>query len=248
MRESVKPIGFDRKVRLAWLDATAEWAARGMDAEDIRKKLDFLLEGEVSGKDARRKTKTVLLRVWVLSSEELKGLRDRGLELLPDQTPSGRLALHWGMSLATYPFLRDVATTAGRLLNLQGAFSASQARSRLAEAYGEREILARALRHVLRSLVEWDVLREANQKGVYLSAPKRPIEDEKIVFWLIEAMLHASGSDTIALSTIANAAAVFPFEMGYIDKTSLEKSTKLEIYRQSLDEDLAVLPRNVVPG
>ncbi|MEW6637160.1 MAG: hypothetical protein AB1425_10170 [Actinomycetota bacterium] len=244
--EPARFIGFDRKVRLSWLDATAEWAARGMDAEDIRKKLDFLLEGEVSGKNARRKTKTVLLRVWVPTSEELKGLRGRGLELFPDQTPPGRLALHWGMSLATYPFLRDVATTAGRLLNLQGAFSVPQARSRLAEVYGEREILARALRHVLRSMVEWDVLREADEKGVYLSAPKRPIENEKVVFWLIEAMLRASGSDAAALSALLNSAALFPFEMGYIDRTALEKSGGLEIYRQSLDEDLVMLPRSAV--
>lgn len=50
--------------------------------------------------------------------------------------------------------------------------------------------------------------------GGCLSSPKRSVEDEKVVFWLIEAMLGASGSDATALAALLNSAALFPFEMG----------------------------------
>ena len=44
-----KLIGFDRKIHLSWLDATADWAAQGLRAADIRKRLDRLLDGQVAG-------------------------------------------------------------------------------------------------------------------------------------------------------------------------------------------------------
>ena len=31
-----KIIGFDRKIRLSWLDATADWAAQGLSAAAIQ--------------------------------------------------------------------------------------------------------------------------------------------------------------------------------------------------------------------
>ena len=52
-------IGFDRKVRVNWLDLTARLAAEGLTPSGIRDRLDEALEGEVSGEtpqSARGKT------------------------------------------------------------------------------------------------------------------------------------------------------------------------------------------------
>ena len=58
-------IGFDRKIALSWLDATADWAAQGLAPAAIRQRLGRLLDGQVAGAGltARGKTMTVLLRV-----------------------------------------------------------------------------------------------------------------------------------------------------------------------------------------
>jgi subtilisin family serine protease len=74
-----KTIGFDRRIRLDWLDATAEWAAQGLSLPEIRSRLDRLLEGQVAGVghgSARDKTMTVLLHVWVDVLAALVPLRD----------------------------------------------------------------------------------------------------------------------------------------------------------------------------
>ena len=118
-----KLVGFDRKIHLSWLDATADWASQGLPAAEIRKRLDRLLDGQVAGigsHSARGKTMTVLMHVWVLVPDTLVPLRDDGLLLLRDRGEDSRLPLHWGMCLAGYPFFRDVAATTGRLLSLQG--------------------------------------------------------------------------------------------------------------------------------
>jgi hypothetical protein len=227
LNEAQKVIGFDRKVRLAWLDATADWAARGLSAEEIRSKLDLLLDGEIAGKEALKKTKTVLLRIWVLVPENLRPLRDEGLGLLPHLSDPGRLALHWGMSLAAYPLLRDTATVVGRLLDLQEKVIASQIRLRLAENYGERSTLLRAVQRITSSFVD-----------CFVAGPSYPIEDERLAAWLIEALLLGSESDSGVLPALMKNPALFPFEIGRLNRRFFEGSSRLELYRQGLDEDL----------
>ncbi len=241
MNESQKVIGFDRKIRLAWLDATADWAARGYSVEEIRSKLDLLLDGEIEGKEALKKTKTVLLRIWVLVPEDLRPLRDEGLSLLPQQPEPGRLALHWGMSLTAYPLLWDTSTVVGRLLDLQEKVSASQVRRRLAESYGERSTLLRAVRRITSSFVDWGVLRGTDQEGVFAAGRVYPVEDERLAAWLIEASLLAGSSASGVLPALAKNPALFPFEVGHLNGRSLEENARLEFYRQGLDEDVIVL-------
>jgi hypothetical protein len=43
LSDTVRGVGFDRKIRLAWLEAVAEWTASGMPEAEIRAKLDRLL-------------------------------------------------------------------------------------------------------------------------------------------------------------------------------------------------------------
>jgi hypothetical protein len=103
-------IGFDRQIRLAWLDATADLAAHGLSAQEIRAKLDQVLDGEVAGSDshsAKGKTKTVLLHIWSLVPEDYKPLRDEGLALIRQQPADSRIIVHWGMCIATYSFLES---------------------------------------------------------------------------------------------------------------------------------------------
>jgi hypothetical protein len=168
---------------LAWLDATADWVARGLSIGEVRSRLDLFLEGEIEGKEALKKTKTVLLRIWILVPDDLRALRDEGLALLPQLSNSGRLALHWGMSLAAYPLLWDTATVVGRLLDLQEEVTAAQIRRRLTENYGECSILLRVVSRVTGSFVVWGVLRETGREGVLVAGPAYPIEDERLAAW-----------------------------------------------------------------
>ena len=241
-------IGFDRKIRLGWLDATAEWTAQGLVAPAIREQLDRLLDGQVAGegpRSARRKTMTVLLHVWTAVPDEVAQLRDDGLVLLRGRGGRDRLPLHWGMCLATYPFFRDVAAATGRLLALQGAAALAQIVRRMAETWGERTTATRAVQRIVRSFVEWGVLMETGNRGTYVPAAKIAVSG--VGPWLLEAGLVSSGRREYPLRALAAGAAFYPFDMT-LSAPDVSGNPRLEICRQGLDEDVVLLnPKVAAP-
>lgn len=207
-------IGFDRKIALSWLDATADWAALGLAPAAIRQRLDRLLEGQVAGagwNSARGKTMTVLLHVWVLAPPALAPLRDDGLALLQGRAGRDRLPVHWGMCLAAYPFFHDVAATTGRLLALQGRAALSQIVRRVTESWGTRSTVTRAAQRVVRSFIDWGALTETGARGIYGPAPKIAVHGGGIGAWLPEAGIAAAARAGHPLHSLAGQAAFYPF-------------------------------------
>ncbi len=241
MSDTVRSVGFDRKIQLAWLEAVARWTASGMSDAEIRAKLDLLLEGEVTGKEARKKTKTVLLRTWLLPSEKLRALRNQGLSLLSRTNGSERLALHWGMVCAGHPVVWETASVVGRLLRLQDEASLSQVRARIVETYGERSTVVRASQRILRSFSDWKVLEEMPERGVYRASVKQRLEDPEIIAWLIEASLLSSGQETRVLPTLLASPSLFPFDISLSGKEFSDSNSRIALYRQGRNEELVSL-------
>lgn len=241
MSDAVRGVGFDRKIRLAWLEAVAGWTAAGMPEAGIRSTLDLLLEGEVKGKEAKKKTKTVLLRTWLLPSERLRALRDQGLSLLSRTNGPERLALHWGMVCASHPVVWETASMVGRLLRLQGEASLSQVRERIVETYGERSTVLRASQRILRSFSDWKVLEEASKRGVYRASGTQGLEDPEIICWLIEASLLSSGQETRVLPTLLASPSLFPFDISLSGKEFVDSNSRVVLYRQGRNEELVSL-------
>jgi len=239
-----RTIGFDRKIQLDWLDATADWAAQGLSVVDIRERLEQLLEGKVAGTgphSARGKTMTVLLHIWVLVPDALVPLRDDGFSLLRDRSGRDRLPLHWGMCMATYPFFRDVAATTGRLLSLQGTVALSQVVRRMTESWGERSTLIRATQRLVRSFVEWGVLVETDERGIFASAPKFTVaHGNGLGPWLLEAGISNCERQARPFRSLVGAASFFPLNLK-LSPRDVVSSPRLEVYRQGLDEDVVML-------
>lgn len=242
MRQQI--IGFDRKIQLDWLDATAEWVAQGLGLSEIRSRLDQLLEGQVAGsghRSAREKTMTVLLHVWVVVPPALVPLRDEGLALLSKRSGRERLPLHWGMSVSTYPFFRGVAATTGRLLGLQGGAALSQITRRTEESWGERSTVTRAAQRTVRSLVDWRVLQETDERGIFAAAPRIELTNgDGIIPWLVEAAISNSGRRALPLRAAVADPAFFPFRF-HLATRELAGNARLEVYRQGLDDDIVTL-------
>lgn len=231
---------------LEWLQQTAQAFLAGETREQIQATLQELLRDQLSvggtaERGNREKAITILLKIWVSTPTHLEALRNDGLDLLKQLPASDHLAVHWGMTLAVYPFFGIVADTVGRLLRLQGSATAAQVQRRVREQLGERETVARAARRVLRCFVDWRVLEEAKEKGVYQGAPPRRVQNTALAAWLIEAVLTASGVQAGTLSGITQGPVLFPFAVEPFTTAKVESRTKLEVFRQGLDETMVTL-------
>jgi hypothetical protein len=232
-------IGFDRKLRQEWLDVIAAKQSAGLTVRELRRLGHQFLRGDCPADEARGKTLTVLFHLWVDVPAKAASLRDAAGELFVDVEPHQRIALHWGLGLATYPFFRDVADTTGRLLALQGDVSLAQIQRRLAERWGEKSTTKRATQRIVRTWIDWRVLRENKQKGLYFG--NQPIViSGSLACWVIEAVLVGSESGSQIITHARKAPSLFPFETK-IAVHELRQAPRLTVHRQGWGEDVVVL-------
>lgn len=246
-RERHGQVGISQRIRLEWLEQTANLVLAANDKYSINTALQDLLKSVVSvGGDAdrgnREKIITILMKVWLNVPRGLEACRNDGLELLRSLSTKDRIAVHWGLVMAVYPFWGSVACQVGRLLKLQGSFTVTQIQRRLREQYGERETVFQAARRVIRSFVDWKVLRKTEAKGIYKQGEVIKISEPRLAAWLIEAHLHTHRERKAVLSSLLNSPILFPLNLSAISIGQLgEFSNRLEITKVDMDDSLVTL-------
>jgi hypothetical protein len=231
-------IGFDRKIDIEWLDAVAERIAAGQTPDEIRRFVWSLLEGAVVGDSAhsgRGKTLTVLSRIWIIVPGQAKPLREDALRCIAAATGEQRPAIHWAMTIGTYPFFFDVATNVGKLLAINGQANLSQIDRKMTETWGDRSTLSRALQRVLRSMVQWGVLQDGPAKGLLFPRPNRVLVPDDIGELLFQAVLVSHGRG-MPLAQLRGHPALFPFDVR-LTASALRKSISMRLQRQGDQTD-----------
>jgi hypothetical protein len=244
-------IGYNRTVKLRWLDETVDLYIAGMSDSDIYEALserlkDELSVGSTAKRGSREKTITLLLKTWVRVPKPLQALRDEGTTLLQGVRRSERLPFHWGMTVAVYPFWRLVAEVTGRLFRLQGTVTPLQVQRRVKEIMGEREAVARSARYVLRAFADWGVINDSAKKGEYCPTQPVPVVDLDVAAWFLETAAVSRGESASDFQTLVDGPCLFPFRIGKVSPEQLAKSGRLEVLRHGMEETLVQLraPRN----
>jgi len=234
-------IGIDRTIQLNWIDSAVEMLLKGYTPEEIWIGLDPIIGSVLTGKDARRKCKTVIFRVWIKVPQEVESFRDEALGLMKSATKSERIVLHWIMCCVAYPFFRDFTATLGKMLKLQDDINSQQVIRRIVEKYGERSTAIRATQRLFVSLVNWGVITETADKHKFSTDKIHRYKiSEKIVPWMVEGVIRASGSKSISMENIRLNPSLFPFDY---EPTLSNISTdgRFEINRHALNENLITL-------
>ena len=271
-----RAVGLSQRLRLEWLDEAAGLARAGRDRAQASSALAEMLQekvsvGGTSPRGNREKTITILMRIWCGPPPRLLPLRDAGLRLLDGMKPpgatepaeviespavttepadtiesTGRLVVHWGMTMAAYPFWNAVAAQVGRLLRLQGVATAAQVHRRVQEQYGERPTVIRATRRVVRSFVDWGVLADTETRGRYVAGEPCPVRTPTLVAWLAEAALHVRGGESAApVQELLGQPGLFPFRVSYVTVRGLVGSSlRLDMAHQGLDTEVVMLRRS----
>ena len=238
-----KTIGFDRRLALDWLEATASLVAAGDSLEEIRAGMWDYLEGKVSGdkfNSDRGKTMTVLTRIWAKVPPAVDPLKTRAVAAFQASKARDHLALHWAMAIASYPIFSDVAATAGRLLTLQDTFSLAQLTNRMVAQWSERPVLVKSTQRIIRSLVDWGALTDTETKGVYARAPKPLPASGEIALLLCEALLLDNEHHALPANQLLDHPALFPFTHS-LTLADLRDEPAFDVHRQGIDGDMVEL-------
>jgi len=214
-------IGIKQVVRLDWYNYALDMLLAGQQPNEIRFQLDEFISDRLQsggygerGEQTYTKAVTQIMKCWVSPASELVSFRDSALDLARNLEKELRLALHWAVAVAAYPFWYLVARQVGRLLNLQDSITQSQIRLRCFEVMGERSTVERSARRVIRSFVDWGVLNDSSSKGCYEKTASVNVTSHKLAVLMIDAALLAIPEGKAAMGLLLNNPAFFPFCRG----------------------------------
>ena len=201
-------IGFDRFIQLDWAATALRIRAGLATIENLMEVLDR----SHAGPAARKKTTTVLNRLWLEPRPDLVDFADRGVRIYRD-APDTTAAVTWGLALATYPFFGRVAEIVGRLTALQGDCTSAEVHRRMAEIYGEREGTRRMTNMVLQSQANWGAIERVDNGKRIVRKKAIDLHGSPVAAWLAEACLRYSGR-ALSVANIESNPIIYPFILG----------------------------------
>lgn len=233
MKATAPQIGFDRFIELDWA-ATALRVRAGLS--ELQELID-LIDATHSGLAAKKKTRTVLNRLWLEPRPDLIEFAERGIQLYREAPDTPILALSWAMAITTYPFFGRVAEIVGRLTALQGDCASAEVHRRMAESYGEREGTRRMTNMVLQTQESWGGIERTEKGKRLVRRPKLSIHNTKAVAWLVEACVRYVRRPLRVPSMDSNPVA-YPFNFGSSLSYVLSNSADLELRSDSMNNQV----------
>ena len=240
MKSKKALVGFDRYVEKAWMDEVANLVVKGNDLTAINKELDEYLLPSIGGETSRRKTKNILTATWVKSFPAESVFKRQAAELYAKADRQEQLVIHYGMSIATYPFFMSLSKILGRLFKLQDEVSNAEFYRRVIETVGDRDSIKRAAARYLQSLIEWGILEPSGRAAVKPAGVKIRVDGEEVTSWLYASVLFSTDRDRLSIDDITSDPAWFPFEMshGYFNAN---KSEIIQVVHQGVGSTLIAL-------
>ena len=234
-----KNIGFNRNIRLAWLDAAAALAAETNDRAEMRARLEPIVEEEIASAVNRRKAIDILINIWGKTDAVASRLRDEAVERFGGAaTAAERLWLHYGLTLVYYPFFRETAAAIGQLSRHGDAITPGGVKQRLVTARGQLGSLDKATERVIFSLRDWGILVPAAQRNAY-----RPVErahatgDVGLEVWLLACALRAHPAHELPFADLVRLPELFAFAFA-VALDDVRRSPHLEVQRQGAGWEL----------
>mgnify|MGYP000941180767 CR=1 FL=1 len=236
MNSSAPKIGFDRFIQLDWAAAALNIRAGVAGLDD----LNALLDAAELGVEAKKKTRTVLNRLWLEPRAELVDYADRGVAIHKWQPEIPVTALCWGMSVATYPFFGRVAELVGRLSAIQGDCASAEVHRRMSEIYGEREGTRRMTNMVVQSQASWGAVERIEKGKRIIRLPQMSIDNDACAAWLIEAAVRYVAKP-VSVHSLQSLPVLFPFKLTCSLACAVLNSPNLDLRSEGPSNQFIVL-------
>lgn len=227
-----KDIGFNRNIKLDWLNATASFCAETDDPSEIRQRLEGVLSHDRSGTEAIRKSIDILINIWHKNKEEYPSQTEFAVKHFKETfNPSDRVWLHFGLTSLYYSFFRETASVIGRLSKRGSLITNKEVIKQLVSERGHLGSLERSAQRIVSSLRDWDVLFESDQSFTYRSRYRElETESQELQAWLLQCAFIGKHVEQIPFEDLIRLPELFPFNIT-VGLDYIRKFTPFSVYR-----------------
>ena len=205
-----KMVGLSRPLKTTWLNKVVELQLSGKSEAEIKNELNEYLAFEIGSAINIRKTREILLNLWVRENEENKEIRVLALKTYKNtESVNNRLALHWCMIMLSYPIFNDVNGLIGKIITMQDTFTSAWLREKIYEVWGERATLLHSLPKIMQTLTNINVVEKV-KLGVY-QVKQYPVLDKETIKVLVLTILATGNNAYYEVPRLSTIPQMYPF-------------------------------------
>lgn len=216
-----KMVGLSRNLKLQWLNKVVELVLEGHTEQEIKDQLNEYLSFEIASPTNLRKTREILMNIWVYDSELANKIKSLALQLIKAY-PEYDLMIHWCMMMTAYPVFVDMCKLIGKMSEFQDEITLSQLKQKLFDEWGERTTLFHSIDKLVATLKALDVM-VCDKPGKY-HIKTHKVSNPKVIAFMVYAMMIVDGSGYYTFTDINSSTHLFPFEYKMEKETLFEDS------------------------
>lgn len=204
-----KMVGLSRNLKLQWLNKVVELVLEGHTEQEIKDQLNEYLSFEIESPTNLRKTREILMNIWVYDNELAYRMRNSALQLIKAY-PEYDLVIHWCMMMTAYPVFVDMCKLIGKLLEFQDEITLAQLKEKLFDEWGERTTLYHSIDKLIATLKALDVM-VCDKPGKY-HVKTHKVYNSKVTAFMVYAMMLIDDGGYYTFTEINSSTYLFPFE------------------------------------
>ena len=200
-----KTVGLSRNIKMSWMSFAASELKNVNDISEAKTILDGYLAAEIKSPDNLRKTKDILINIWIKGDDDIR----QGAFELVEKYPEDKNAVFWCMLLSTYPVFYDICNTIGKMFKFQDELTLSQVKEKMFDIWGERTTLFHSIAKIMSTMKSLEGIYAL--KGKY-SKIERTIHNEEVTKFVAYTYLKTAEGSYITLEDINDWDAMFSFD------------------------------------
>lgn len=204
-----KTVGLSRNLKIQWLNKVVELVLEGLTEQEIKDQLNEYLSFEIKSPTNIRKTREILMNIWVYDNDVSNKIKSPALDLLKTY-PEYDLVIHWCMIMAAYPVFVDMCKRIGKMSEFQNEVTLAQLKQKMFDEWGERTTLFHSIDKLMATLKAFDVM-VCDKPGKYHINVQR-VNNTKIVSFMVYTMILVDDSAYHTFYEINSSNYFFPFE------------------------------------
>lgn len=220
-----KMVGLSRSLKLEWLNKVVELILEGLTEKEIKEHLNEYLSFEIESPINIRKTREILMNIWVYENDYSGKIKTTALELIRSH-PEYAMPIHWCMMLAMYPVFVDMCKLIGKMAEFQDEITLAHLKQKLFDEWGERTTLYHSIDKLMATLKAMEVL-SCDKPGKY-HVNKHRISNSEVVSFMVYTMMLVDDRGYYTFTEINFSTYLYPFEYR-MEKESLYEDSRFAL-------------------